>query len=192
MEKGKYLSTILRSNQTVFSYKDILILWEEQDSPSTKVRVNYYVKKGDLYYIRRGFYAKNQNYDKLELATKIFTPSYVTLETVLAKEGIIFQFYSQIFVASYLTREIDVDNQAYSYKKIKMEILINPAGIEQNGNYPVATKERAFLDAVYLCKDYYFDNLSVLDWDKVFELLPIYNNKRMNKDVWKYYKLEAK
>lgn len=167
------------------------MLWGEQNTPSAKVRINYYVKKGDLYHIRRGFYAKDQNYDKFELATKIFTPSYISLETVLAKEGVIFQFYSQIFTASYLTRGIDVDGQTYSYKKIKTEILTDPAGIEHKGNYPVATKERAFLDAVYLYKNYYFDNLSGLDWNKVFELLPIYNNKRMEKAVQRYYKCET-
>lgn len=191
MKKGDHISTILRSNQTVFSYKDILMLWGEQNTPSAKVRINYYVKKGDLYHIRRGFYAKDQSYDKFELAAKIFTPSYVTLETVLAKEGVIFQFYGQIFAASYLTREIDVDGRTYSYKKIKTEILTNPAGIEQKGNYPLATKERAFLDVVYLYKNYHFDNLSGLDWNKVFDLLPIYNNERMKKAVQRYYKSET-
>lgn len=166
------------------------MLWGEQDMPSARVRVNYYVKKGDLYHIRRGFYAKDENYDKLELATKIFTPSYISLETVLMAEGMIFQLYGQIFTVSYLTREIIADGQKYSYKKIKTEILTNPAGISQKGNYPIATKERAFLDAVYFYKDYHFDNLSGLDWDRVFELLPIYYNKRMEKAVQKYYKSE--
>ena len=32
-------------------------------------------------------------------------------------------------------------------------------------------------------KDYYFDNLRPLNWDKVFELLVIYKNNRMEKKV---------
>jgi len=47
------------------------------------------------------------------------------------------------------------------------------------------------LDVVYLNTDYHFDNLSILNWDKVFEILTIYGgNKRMEKAVKKYY--EAK
>jgi len=38
-----------------------------------------------------------------------------------------------------------------------------------------------------LHKDYHFDNLSSLDWAKVYEILPIYGgNKRMAKIVKRY------
>ena len=187
MEKGDYISTILRSKQTVLSAKDIMLLWGEASSDAARVRINYYAKNGDLYRIRRGFYAKDKDYNKFELATKIFTPSYVSFETVLGQAGITFQHYNQIFVASYTKREITADGQAYSYKRIKDAILTNPAGVESNDNYSIAIAERAFLDVVYLNKDYHFDNLGPLNWDKVFEILPIYGgNKRMEKMVKKY------
>lgn len=183
----KPISNILRSKKTVFTFKDISLIWGDADKKTTIAAVNYYVKTGGLYRIRRGIYAKDKDYDKLELATKIYTPSYISFETVLAKAGVVFQFYGQIFAASYLTREITADGQAYSYKKIKDEILTNPVGIERRENYSIASPERAFLDVAYLYKDYYFDNLSPLDWDKVLEILPIYGgNKRMEKRVKEY------
>lgn len=188
MEKGNYISTILRSQQTVFSAKDIMLLWGEASSDAVRVRISYYAKSGDLYRIRRGFYAKDKDYNKFELATKIFTPSYMSFETVLGQAGITFQHYNRIFAASYVTREITADGQVYSYKRIKDAILTNPAGIESKNNYSIATPERAFLDVVYLNKDYHFDNLSPLNWDKVFEILPSYGgNKRMEKTVKKYH-----
>ena len=186
MEKGDYLSAILRSNQTVFSLKDIVLLWRESGDRA-KERVSYYVKKGDLHRIRRGFYAKDKSYNKFEFATKVYTPAYVGLETVLGRSGVIFQYYSQIFVVSYLTREIEADGQKYSFKKIKDPILTNSTGLKKENNYFVATKERAFLDILYLNKDYYFDNIDALDWEKVFNILPIYGNKRMCKKVEKLY-----
>ena len=186
MKKGDYISSILRSNKTVFSFKDIALLWGNSND-AARVRVNYYVKNGQLYRIRRGFYAKDESYDKLELAAKIFTPSYVSFETVLAREGVVFQYYSQIFAASYLTRDIVCDNQTYSYRKIKGLVLANNAGVENKEECSVATKERAFLDTIYINKDYHFDNLSPLDWDRVFEMLPMYNNKRMAKKVKEFY-----
>jgi predicted transcriptional regulator of viral defense system len=188
MSKGDYLTAILRSPKTEFTSKDIALLWGEQSSNSARVRLNYYVRKGDLYRIRRGLYAKDKNYNKIELATRIFTPSYVSFETVLAKEGLIFQFYSQIFIASYLTREINIDGQAYCFKQMKRHILTNPDDIEHKDEISIATKERAFLDILYVNNDYYFDNLRGLNWDQIFKILPIYKNRRMVKKVNDLYK----
>jgi predicted transcriptional regulator of viral defense system len=187
MQKGQYLEVILRSPKTVFNYKDVALLWGEPGSQAVRVRLSYYAKQGKLYRIRRGLYAKDKNYSKFELATRIFTPAYVSFETVLSKEGMIFQFYSQIFIASYLTREIEVDNQVYSFRRIKNPILANAIGVEHRDESSIATKERAFLDTFYLNADYHFDNLGTLDWGKVSELLPIYSNRRMSKKVIKLY-----
>lgn len=188
MEKADILN-ILRSNKTVFSFKDILLASQDKNPNLLSRRINYYVKKGELYSIRKGLYAKDKNYNEYEVATKIYTPSYVSFETVLGQAGITFQHYGQIFVASYLTREITAEGQTYSFRKIKDPVLTDNAGIEQKDNYSIAIPERAFLDVVYLNKDYHFDNLSVLDWNKVLEILPIYTNKRMEKEVKTYQKM---
>ena len=189
IKKGQYLDILLRSDKTVFSTKDVALLWSEKSEAAARVRLSYYVTTGKLIRIHRGLYAKDKNYDRFELATKIYTPSYVSRETVLAKAGIIFQFYGQIFVASYLTREITADNQTYSYNRIRDSILTNQAGVEIKNNYCIASPERAFLDVVYSNQDYHFDNLSPLNWEKVFEFLSIYNNKSMEKRVKKYHDL---
>lgn len=175
---------ILRSSNTVFSFKEILLSSEEKNPLLLKRRLNYYVKIGELYHIRRGLYAKDKNYNKFELATKIFTPSYISFETVLGKAGIIFQFYGKIFVASYQSKEIVCDNQLYGFKKIKDSILTDSSGVERKENYFIASPERALLDIIYLYKNYHFDSLSALDWNKVYDILPIYGgNKRMEKKV---------
>lgn len=183
----KPISDILRSAKTVFTFKDISLIWRDSDQKATIDGVNYYIKTGELYRIRRGIYAKDKNYDKLELATRIFTPSYVSFETVLTQAGINFQFYNKITAASYQTREIMVDGQTYSYKKIKDFVLTNPAGVEHKGQTSVAGPERAFLDTIYIHKDYHFDNLGSLNWDKVFEMSPIYENKRMAKKINEFF-----
>ena len=181
--KKTLILDIYNSKNTAFSIKDIALIWGESNTDLVKRRVYRYVKAGKLYAIRKSFYAKDKNYDKLELAIKVYTPSYISFETVLGRAGVIFQLYGQIFVASYLTREITADGQKYSYRKIKDSVLTNNAGIEHKENYSIATHERAFLDVVYLNKNYHFDNLSQLNWDKVFESLPIYGNNRMEKKV---------
>jgi hypothetical protein len=120
------------------------------------------------------------------LATKIYTPSYISLETVLQKEGIVFQYYKAIFVVSYLSREILCDNQKYIFKKIKDEVLVNNLGIERKENYFIAAKERAFLDALYLYKNYHFDNLKPLNWNLCFEIALIYKSRELIKLLKSY------
>lgn len=183
MNKGDYLKALLRSKKTVFSFKDVALLWGDAGTNAARVRLNYYMKTGDLYRIRPGFYGKDKEYDKLEFATRVFTPSYVSFETVLVKAGITFQYYNRIFVASYLTREIVCDGQTYQFRKLKDVILSNSAGVDNVMERSIATPERAMLDTLYVHTDYHFDNLSPIDWSKVFELLPIYGNKRMEKQV---------
>ena len=173
---------------TVFSIKEIALLWGESDRGLVKRRIYRYVKSGKLYPIRKGFYARDKKYNKYEFANKLFTPSYISFETVLGKSGVIFQFYSQIFTASYLSREITADQQKYTYRKMKDSVLINNTGIEYKENYSIASPERAFLDIVYLNKEYHFDNLASLNWRNVLEILPIYNNKRMEKEISSYIK----
>jgi hypothetical protein len=188
MEKASILS-ILRREYNVFTFKDILLASGEANADLLKRRINYYIKKGELYQIRKGIYAKDKNYDRLELANKIYTPSYISLETVLAREGIVFQHYDQIFVMSYLTRGITCDGQKYVFRKIKDTILTNALGVEKKDGYFIASRERAFLDTIYLSKNYFFDNLSSIDWNRCFEIISIYGNKAMEKRLRSYYKM---
>lgn len=186
--KNNLLSEILRTNQTVFSFKELLIRFRTINVKALTAQLNYYVKTGELHRIRRGLYAKDDNYNRLELATKIFTPSYISFETVLRQAGIIFQYYNQIFVASYQSRNILCDGITYTFKAIKPTILTNSIGIEIEETYSIASPERAFLDIVYRHKNYYFDNLEPLDWNKVYEILPIYGkNKSMKYRVDRYH-----
>ena len=183
----KPISAILRSGRTVFTFKDISLMWRNTDQKAVIAGINYYVSTGQLHRIRRGIYAKDKNYDKTELACRIFTPAYVSFETILTRAGINFQYYGQIFIASYLAREIVVDGQVYQYRKIKNTLLTDSAGVLNKDGIAIASSERAFLDTLYLNTDYHFDNLAPLNWDKVFEILPLYDNKRMTRKVQEFF-----
>ena len=188
IKKGEYLDTLLRSPKTIFSTKDVALLWGGKNEAAARVRLSYYVRKGKLIRVHRSLYAKDKNYEKFELDTRIYTPSYISFETVLTRAGINFQYYSNIFVASYVNREIEIDDQKFTFARMKSYVLSNTDGIDHKQGFAIATKERAFLDRIYVSKDYHFDNLDSLDWDAVFQILPIYNNKRMIKKVNEYFK----
>ncbi len=185
--KGEYLEVLLRSSKTVFSTKDAALLWNESDKKIVSDRLKKYVNASKLIRVRRGFYVKDKKYNRFELATRIYTPSYVSFETVLTREGVNFQYYGNIFVASYVSREIQVGDQKITFIRMKDYVLSNTMGIEHVDGIAMATKERALLDRVYVSKKDYFDNLHGVDWTKVFEILPIYYNKRMEKTMKGYF-----
>jgi hypothetical protein len=187
MEKFDILQ-LFRVKNTVFTFKEILLASGEKNPALLKRKIYYYTKKRILYRIRRGVYAKDRHYDRFEAATKIFIPSYISFETILGMAGVTFQHYDEIFLASYQTRELLCDHQKYFFRKIKDDILFNDTGLENNGLYTIASPERAFLDVLYLQKDYHFDNLSTLDVKKIQGILPIYgNNRRMQKKVKEFF-----
>ena len=157
--KGGYLETLLRSDKTIFSIKDAALMWGEENESIISNRLNKYTKIGKLVKVRRGLYAKDKNYDSFELATRINTPSYISFETVLTREGVNFQYYGNIFVATYINREISIGEQKITFIRMKDYVLSNTTGIEHKGGYAMATRERAFLDRIYISKDYHFDNL---------------------------------
>lgn len=172
---------------TVFTLDEISQLLPHIEYKNLRDRLYYFTKVGKLIRLRHGVYAK-KDYNPFELANKLYKPSYISFETVLTKGGVVFQYYETFFLASYLTREIEVDGINIQYRQIKGSVLTNPEGIEQKTGYFIATLERAFLDAVYLYKNYHFDNLGTVNWEKVMGLKKIYNSKAFEGRVEEYYK----
>jgi hypothetical protein len=169
--------TIFADSRTVFRISDISLLMNRTDAFLSQ-KLNRLVNAGMLLNLRKGIYAK-KNYNPAELACILYTPTYISLNYVLTRSSVIFQFDGAITNIGYLTREIEVDGQRIEYRKAKKEILLNTAGVLYENNINIATPERAFLDTLYLFGDVYFDNTGALDYNKIQELLPIYRSKRI-------------
>ena len=180
--------TLYNDARTVFRLKDVAMLTGETNFTSLNMKLNYYVRTGRLQNPRQGIYCK-PDYNPQELACRIFVPAYISLEYVLQQAGVIFQYDSRLTAISYLSREIEVGNKTFSFRKIKNELLISQKGVEQKGNtVTIATPERAFLDMLYLNGAMYFDNLNPLKKDLIEEILPVYNSKILCKRVQKLIK----
>jgi hypothetical protein len=177
---SRNLIYILYSDKrTVFTIQEIAMLVGEPDFMKLKWRVNYHVRNNKLNNPRKGIYTKKE-FSREELACKIFRPAYVSLEYVLQKAGYIFQYSTMVTSVSYLSREIFIDGKQYKYRKIKVPILYNTNGIIMNDNgVSIASKERAFLDIMYLNKTFYFDNLKGIDKNNIMALLPLYNSNQL-------------
>lgn len=181
----KLILSIYKDARTVFRLRDTALLTGSTDFQSLNNRLNYYVREGKILNPRKGIYAK-PGYDSRELSCRIFAPSYISLEYVLQKSGIIFQYDPGITLVSYLSRSLKIDDLSLHFRKIKGEILVNPAGIiQQAGQINIASPERAFLDLMYLDPGYFVDNLNPLDRKEIRRLLPVYGNKSLSSRIMK-------
>jgi hypothetical protein len=185
--KTDIILAIYSDNRSVFRLKDIAMLTGETNFQSLNKKLNYHVKTGKLHTPRKGIYAK-PGYNHEEMACSVFTPCYISLEYVLQKAGVLFQYDSRITVIGNLSRTIEIESQNYVFRKIKSSLLLTTTGILQKENkVNIASAERAFLDLVYLNSNYYFDNLNPLNKEAIFKLLPIYQSQTMNERIIKLF-----
>ena len=177
------LGVIFNSSRSVFNVQSLRMLTECEDSQKLTKSLHYYVKEGKISNPRRGIYTK-ATYDEREMACSLFRPAYISLEYVLQRAGVVFQYDDTITCVSYLNRIAEVDEKIYQFRIINPELWIGMEGIDQNDNILIATPERAFLDMVYLSAgNCYFDNLHPLNKTKVKQLLPLYQSKVLTERV---------
>lgn len=188
MSRNNLIAKLYQSPKTILTTKDIALIWGETNTTSLTSKIKYYAKEGSLIRLTRGIFVKNKQYDVKELATSIYTPSYISFETVLREAGIIFQQYDSIFIAGPYPTKKKFGDQIIIFRRLKSSLLYNARGIKNEKNYSIATPERAFLDTIYLSPKFYFDNLRPINWELCFSLAKIYNNKQLLKRITKYQK----
>ena len=132
--KNDIIFTVYKDIRTVFRLNDVAMLVGETNFQTLNKKLNYYVRTSKLQNPRKGIYTK-PNYNPEEMACNINTPSYISLEYVLQKAGIVFQYDSRITAVSYLSRTIEVADQTYLFRKIKGEILLNTTGVIRQDNH---------------------------------------------------------
>lgn len=188
MATDNLIAKLYESSKTILTIKDIALIWEETNTVNLLSKIKYYAKEGSLIRLTRGVFAKNKEYEVKELAASIYTPSYVSFETVLREAGIIFQHYDATFVAGPYPMTKKIDGHTIIFRKLKDSVLYNGLGVKKENGYSIATPERAFLDTIYLSPKFYFDNLRSINWELCFELVKIYDNKQLVKRLKNYQK----
>ncbi|MBU4480018.1 type IV toxin-antitoxin system AbiEi family antitoxin domain-containing protein [Patescibacteria group bacterium] len=185
-EKVLKLTTL---EKTVFTTNDLMLIWGVPNKNVLKNTVYRVVKKGLLTRISKGLYGlKNVEPDLFEIASKLKKNSYISFETVLSNKGVIFQYYDDLFLASNKTVSLKNKENKFVYRKLPDRILLSREGVESKNNYFIATAERAICDKIYKDGLTYFDDISVVDKKKVFEIAKIYKNKRFEGNIKKLFK----
>ncbi len=168
------IKKLLETEQTVFLLSKLHKIFSDTDSRNVDNFLYRAKKNGLLHNPRKGIWALPR-YNPFELACKIREKAYISCETVLFKEGVVFQFYGNtISCVSDDSRSYNIDEKNYIYYKIKSTITSNPIGIRDYKNYRIATPERALCDYIYLNPRGVIDSPENINKDRLKQILPIY------------------
>ena len=136
----------------VFTLNDIRML----DSDFREPTLNDWLNNGWIKRIRRFWYADSsfnpQGNDYYFIANKIYSPSYISLESALSHYGFIPETTLQITsVSTRKTNLFDTQYGVFSYQSIKNGFFFGYEVIENNDRpFTLATPEKAILDYLYL------------------------------------------
>ncbi len=164
---------LLNQGKKTFHASDLALLWEIDNQDTLNVTLKRFVDRGILKRIHKGFYATTdiKDIDQFDLGfSYLNTYSYVSLETILAREGIIFQELMYITFVSSKSITFEINNKMYKARQLKDEFLNNTLGICKKDEHYEASTERAVADILYYNPKYHFDNMTSIDFEKVLSL----------------------
>lgn len=161
----------------IFDYPTLLHHLREYKKPRDKITI--LLKNGSIVRIKKGLYVFGENYRRkplsLEiLANLIYSPSYLSLEYVLSKYGLIPErAYVITSICLKRSKTFKTAMGSFSYKTRPLATYplgITRVEIPQEGAYLIATPEKALVDLISQQK-----NLTELQEMKEY----LYENMRM-------------
>ncbi len=173
LEKDWKIKTLFEDSRQIYHTQDLAVLWGVSNQNTLYTAIKRYVKRGMLKKIYKGFYStiSIDRIDPFELGlTAIHRYGYVSTETILVREGIIFQEINYITLVSNISKKIEIGKNKFLVRKMKDEFLYNNIGVLENGGKREASLERAVVDMLYFNPNYHFDAKNRIDWQKVEEI----------------------
>lgn len=173
MNTDNKIAILLRQPRKLFHTHDLELLWGIHNKNTLYSTINRYLKKGILIQIYRGFYtiADLKNISIYELGTSaIHEYCYVSTETILAQNGVIFQLIPHTTFCGPTKKRITIGDHSIICRKLADTFLYNKTGIIERNGFKEATSERAIADLMHYNPHYYFDATDFIDWKAVKNL----------------------
>ena len=180
----RYLELMLLQSRLYFTSQDVANLLGIKPS-SAIVLCARYVKNGLFIRLKKDFYVMKERWQTnstsefFQIANILQVPSYVSLMTALSFYEVTTQIQRKFFesVCIKRTAKYEIDGSLFNFYKLKRELYFD---FIKQGDFFIATKEKALLDAIYLYSfgKYSFDVSSVdmakIDLKKIEKLLTRY------------------
>jgi predicted transcriptional regulator of viral defense system len=153
----RYLELQKAVETNLFTLADVKKHFPEESDGGVKMQLSRFKKRGLIFSLKRGIYCFDpQKIDELQLANKLYRPSYVSMETALRFYGMIPDVPQEVVSVNPLTlRKFQTDFGRFVYHKIKKELFWGYRKLshgERRGHFLIAEKEKALLDYFYLRK----------------------------------------
>lgn len=182
------LVKIANMKQEVFTAQDLAVVWGYADERKLYELIKYYVRKKEIFVLARGLYSRKRYTAQelrakpqllMKIANKLVPNSYLSLFTVLRQQGVIDQYYDEIYSVAGRPVTREVKGIEFVYQQVKEEVLLNELGIVRRGGVRVASLERAVADMWYLYPKMNLENSEQIDRSKLRKIIKIYGKKVM-------------
>jgi predicted transcriptional regulator of viral defense system len=164
------IQKLMQDGRSLYHAQDLAVLWGIEKENTLHTTIKRYIQRGILYRIHRGFYATVPilEIDPVLLGlSSLRRYGYLSTESVLAQNGIIFQQIKKITLVSNLSRQFKITNHSFLVRCLKEEFLYNEAGISVTSQGRIASVERAVADLLYYNSHYHFDAPNLINWKQV-------------------------
>ncbi|MEO0093379.1 MAG: hypothetical protein ABIK93_05265 [candidate division WOR-3 bacterium] len=165
---------------------------------STRVLLSRYTKKGIFIRMKKDFYVLRESFKKFtaedffQIANLLQVPSYISFLTALNFYEVTTQVQRDFFESAALKRskKFEIKGIVFAYYKIKKCYYFDFIRL---GNFFIASKEKAFVDSVYLYSfgkykiDFSALDLTKLDKSKINKIIKVYpdKTKAIVKKIWR-------
>lgn len=149
-----YLKIQKLRSRHFFTVEDVAILLKEKEK-SARVLCSRYMKEGIFVRLKNNFYLLSEAWRSLDqeelfrISNFLQVPSYISFMTALSYYGITTQVQNNFFenVSLKRTKKINAKGRSFYFYKLNKKLY---SGFIKKDNFFIATKEKAFMDAVYL------------------------------------------
>ena len=165
--KQNRFAILARLEEQIFHIDDLARIWGVSNQATLRVAVKRYVDAGLIYRLYRGLYSlkKLNDLDPRLLGAKAINKyCYLSGETILAQQGIIFQQINYFTFIGTGTKRFKIGDYNYYCRQLKDAFLYNDTGVDKNGPLNIASPSRAVADKLHFNPAYHFDNLAAIDW----------------------------
>jgi len=192
-----------------FETKELRLILGADFTNTTLVNLKNWMNKGYVTMIRRGLYVLSETKDRTDtmvFATKIYSPSYISMEMALGFYGIIPEaVFTVTSVTTRKTKKFKTPLGNFSYQKIKKAAFGGFETKKQGGiSFNLALPEKALVDFFYLNRNvlngdreqflgYRFNEDFKYDAKKLLDFAKAFQNKKVSsltQNFIKYYAAE--
>jgi len=177
----------IKMKKNIFSKEEAQIVAFDTPPSTLKLQLHQWVKAGDLINLKRGLYVfSDSRVDKVEVARRLYSPCYISLEYALNLYGFIPDVpFSITLVTPKATRKFNTPYGQFVYRKIKKETFFG-----YDPQTLMAEKEKALVDYLYLnsgrfvpradfWRELRLQNLSDINFDKTFDYAEKFSSKKL-------------